>query len=75
MKFVSEVYSELGKTLLGVGQAILIAALVGKFFTKETISSWVVLAGIIFSVVPMAGGLALIQKAYHLKKDKEMNHE
>jgi len=67
MKIVSDVYSELGKALLGVGQAILIAAVVGKFFTKESVSWWIVLAGIVFSFVPTAWGLILIQKAYYVK--------
>jgi hypothetical protein len=38
MKIVSDVYSEFGKALVGVGQAMLVAALIAKFFTKEPIS-------------------------------------
>jgi hypothetical protein len=75
MKIVSEVYSELGKALLGVGQAIIIAALVAKFFTKELISWWLVLAGIIFSFAPTGAGLFFIQKAHNLKKVEEESHE
>ncbi len=74
MKIVSDVVSELGKTLLGVGQAILIAAVVGKFFTKEPIPWWIVLVGILFSLLPIIGGLALIQRAHHIKKE-ETDHE
>ncbi len=75
MKIVSAVYSELGKALLGVGQAILIAAVVGKFFTKETVSWWIVFAGIMFSFIPTTAGLYFIQKAHILKKAEEHGHE
>lgn len=71
MKIVSAVYSELGKALLGVGQAILIATLVGKFFTQEAISWWIVLGGVLFSFAPTTVGLYFIQKAYNLKKAEE----
>jgi len=74
MKIVSDVYSESGKALLGVGQATLVAALVAKFFTKEPFSWWIVLLGVLFSLVPTAWGLFFIQKAYE-KKRKEINHD
>jgi len=75
MKIVSDVYSELGKTLLGIGQAILIATLVAKFFTIEPISWWIVVAGVSFSLVPTVWGLTFIQKAYYVKKRKESSHD
>ena len=75
MKIVSEVYSEFGKALLGVGQAMLVAALIAKFFAQEPISWWAVIAGIVFSFVPTAWGLVFIQKAYHAKKREETSHE
>jgi hypothetical protein len=37
MKIVSDVYSESGKALLGVGQAILIATAIAKLFSEEPI--------------------------------------
>ncbi len=75
MKIVSDVYSELGKTLLGIGQAILIAAVVGKFFTKEPVSWWIVIAGILFSFVPTAWGLVFVQRAHYVKKREEISHD
>lgn len=72
MKIVSDVYSELGKALLGIGQAILVAALVGKFFTKESVSWWIVFGGVLFSFAPTAVGLYFIQKAHNLKKAEEI---
>ena len=70
MRIVSEVYGKLGDALLGVGQAILIAAVVAKFFTKEPISWWIVIGGVLFSLVPAAGALILVQKAHRLKKEE-----
>jgi FtsH-binding integral membrane protein len=75
MKIVSTVYSEFGKTLLGVGQAILIATMIAKFFTKEPISWLTVVAGIVFSLAPTLWGLGLIQKAYYLRKTEVNSHE
>lgn len=71
MKIVSEVYGELGKTLLGIGQAMLVAALVAKFFAKGSISWWAIIAGIVSSLVPISVGLSAIQKAHNLKKIEE----
>jgi hypothetical protein len=75
MKIVSDVYSEFCKALVGVGQAMLVAALIAKFFTKAPISWWAVIAGIVFSFVPTAWGLVFIQKAYHAKKREENSYE
>lgn len=75
MKIVGEVYSEFGKALLGIGQAILIAAIVGKFFTAESVSWWIVFAGIGFSLIPTIWGLVLIQKAHYTKKREEISHD
>jgi len=71
MKIVSDVYSESGKALLGVGQAVLIATAIAKLFSNEPVPWWAVLVGIVFSLAPTLGGLYLIQKAYYLKKDEE----
>jgi len=57
MKIASDVFSELGKALLGVGQAILIATVVAKFFTQEQISWWMFIAGLLLSLIPTGGGL------------------
>jgi CDP-diglyceride synthetase len=71
MKIVSEVYNESGKALIGVGQAVLIATAIAKLFSSEPVPWWAVIAGLILSLVPTLGGLALIQKAYFLKKVEE----
>jgi CDP-diglyceride synthetase len=71
MKIVSDVYSESGKALLGVGQAVLIATAIAKLFSNQPVPWWAVLAGLIFSLAPIFGGLALIQRAYYHKKDEE----
>ncbi len=71
MKIVSDVYNEFGKALLGVGQAMLVAALIAKFFTKEPISWWAVIAGIVFSFVPTAWGLFSSKKLIMPKKERK----
>jgi ABC-type glycerol-3-phosphate transport system permease component len=71
MKIVSHVYSESGKALLGVGQAVLIATAIAKLFSNEPVPWWAVLAGFFLSLAPILVGLALIQRAYYLKKDEE----
>jgi hypothetical protein len=65
------VYSESGKALLGVGQAVLIATAIAKLFSNEPVPWWAVLAGFMLSLVPTFAGLALIQRAYYHKKDEE----
>ncbi len=75
MRIVSDVYSESGKALLGVGQAVLIATAIAKLFSTEPISWLAVLAGIFLSVVPIAFGLAFIQKAHDLEKLEGSSHD
>jgi uncharacterized membrane protein len=74
MKIVSEVYSESGKAGLNLGQAIIIAALVGRFFTQQPIGGVITLIGITIGAALIIGGLSLIQKAFMLKKIEEQSH-
>lgn len=75
MRIVSEVYSESGKAGLNLGQAIIIAALVGRFFTQQPIGGVITLLGIAIGTLLIVGGLGLIQKAHILKKFEEQSHE
>jgi len=75
MKIVSDVYSESGKAGLNLGQAIIIAALVGRFFTQQPIGWGITFIGITVGGFLVMGGLGLIQKAYLLKKIEEQSYE
>jgi uncharacterized membrane protein len=75
MKIVSEVYSESGKAGLNLGQAIIIAALVGRFFTQQPVGGVITFIGIAIGTLLIIGGLGLIQKASILKKFEEQSHE
>jgi hypothetical protein len=75
MRIVSEVYSESGKAGLNLGQAVIIAALVGRFFTQQPIGGIITFVGIAIGTLLIIGGLGLIQKAYILKRIEEQYHE
>jgi uncharacterized membrane protein len=59
-----------GKTLLNIGQGIMIAMLVALLL-KERISPWLGVIGIAGGAVSLIFGIYYIQKAYHKEKLEE----
>ena len=71
MKLVSEVYENLGKTLLTIGQAVIIGTLAAWLFSKEAISFTAGTLGLVLSFILFFVGLGFIQKSHYVKKLEE----
>lgn len=74
MDLSSDVYRELGKTFINIGQAVIIATLAAWLLSKEHAAWWLGLISLGLSIVLITLGLALIQKAYWTKQREERHH-
>jgi len=75
MKFVSDVYSEVGKASVNAGLGLIIAAVIAWLFTREPISWWVFPIGVTLGLAQVFIGAWLIQFAHHIKKTENSNHD
>lgn len=67
---VSESYREIGKTLLNIGQSIIIAMFLALLL-KERVSPWLGVIGIASGIVSLILGIYYVQKAYYKEKLEE----
>ncbi len=71
MKLVSDAYRELGKTVLNIGQGVIIALLVALLL-RERVSPWLEMLGLVAGALLIVAGISLIQKAHHTQKLEEL---
>jgi len=74
MDLSSDVYRELGKTFINIGQAIIIATLVAWLVAGEHSPWWLSLIAIVSGALIVILGLVVIQKAYRTKQEEERRH-
>ncbi|MDZ7290982.1 MAG: hypothetical protein ONB44_12395 [candidate division KSB1 bacterium] len=67
---VSDSYREMGKTLLNIGQSIIIAMFLALLL-KERVSPWLGVIGIASGIISIILGIYYVQKAYHKRKLEE----
>jgi drug/metabolite transporter (DMT)-like permease len=70
MKLVSDAYRELGKTVLSIGQGMILVMLVALLL-KEHVSAWIGLLGLSTGIMCIIGGVFLVQRAHYKQRMQE----